>query len=492
MGLAAIYLRLSRNEEQLNIDEILSNHRNALIKLAKQYNLSYDIYQEISSGVNTDRLELNLLLEKLEEYDFLLVMDIDRLSRDNAHAEQIKKMLILHDIKILTPQGEIDLMNESNEMMYSFQAMLANFEYKQIRKRLSRGRLASAEQGKWVMSNRIPLGYKKNEEKRLEIVEEEAKIIRFIFQKTLERVSANEIAKQLDMLGWKSRQGKVLTSTHISNMRRNVVYYGVVKACRKVNGRVVDDVFVENAHKPIVSKQMFLEVQKILEENTTGNFFNKRKATRKLQNLIYCNCCGRKRYIQCDSNNVDYVKSCLYKISNSTCRDRGHKYEPIEKAVLKRVAEKKTEFEQELKKLKSLDTSSVEEKLSNQIESLEKQLEKFYSRQKNLKVMRMDGEVTKTEFLEMKAENDEQMKGIEQEIELSKIRLEEVSNTDKEQEKLEEIIKQIDEIKQMGAENCNAFLKKFIKKIWFSSNQEANPDTSRKKEQITVRIEWIQ
>ncbi|MDQ0971178.1 DNA invertase Pin-like site-specific DNA recombinase [Neobacillus niacini] len=47
-------------------------------------------------------------------------------------------------------------------MLYSFQAMLANFEYKQIKKRLSRGRLAAAEQGKWTNSNKAPLGYKKD------------------------------------------------------------------------------------------------------------------------------------------------------------------------------------------------------------------------------------------------------------------------------------------------------------------------------------------
>ncbi|PFD94007.1 resolvase [Bacillus anthracis] len=491
MGLAAIYLRLSRNEEQLNIDEVLLNHRNALIKVAKQYNLSYDIYQEISSGVNTERIQLNLLLERLHDYDFLLVMDIDRLSRDNAHAEQIKKMLILHDIKIITPQGEIDLLNESNEMLFSFQAMMANFEYRQIRKRLSRGRLAAAEQGKWVISNRVPLGYRKNEEKRLEVVEEEAKIIRFIFQKTLERMSANEIAKQLDIFGWRSRQGKVLTSTHISNMRRNVVYYGVVKACRKVNGRVVDDVFVENSHEPIVSKQTFLEVQKILQENTNGNFFNKRKATRKLQNLIYCNCCGRKRYIQCDGNGVDYIKSCIYKVDNNKCRDRGCKYVPIENFVLQKVELKKADFEKELAMLKELDTTKIEKKLLGQIESLNKQLEKFRNRQKNLKMMRADGELTKIEFLEMKEENDEKVQQIEQEIELISIRLEEVSNTDNEQEKLEEIIIQIGDIRKMGAENCNVFLKKFIKKIWFSSNQEANPDTTRPKETPTIKIEWI-
>ncbi|MFJ7682623.1 recombinase family protein [Peribacillus butanolivorans] len=490
MVLGAIYLRLSRNEEQLDIDEILTNHRNALIKLSEQHNLSYDIYQEISSGVNTERAQLNLLLSRLDEYDFLLVMDIDRISRDNAYAEQIKQMLILHDITILTPQGAIDLSQESNEMMFSFQAMMANFEYKQIKKRLSRGRLASAEQGKWTMSNRVPLGYKKNGDKRLVIVEDEAKIIRHIFQKTLERVSANEIAKQLDTLGWRSRNGKVLTSTHISSIRRNVVYRGVVQARRKVNGRIADEVFVENAHESIIPKQQWLEVQKMLEENTNGNFFNKKKASRRLQNLLYCDCCGRKRYLQCDGTDTDFIKSCSYKIDNNKCQDRGHKYLPVEKFVLQKVKEKKPDFEEELKKLKSLDTTDIERNLSIQRSSFEKQIEKFDKRQRNLTVMRMDGEISKADFFEMRDENEQQIKQIQQQIELIDTQIENLNNTDEDQHRLEHIIKMLDSLDKLEPESCNTFLKTFIKKIWFSSNSIANHNTKRTKEKATIKIEW--
>ncbi|MCP1494558.1 DNA invertase Pin-like site-specific DNA recombinase [Peribacillus frigoritolerans] len=491
MALAGIYLRLSRNEEQLDIEEILTNHRNALIKLAKQHKLTYDVYQEISSGVNTQRPQLTQLLNKLDEYDYLLVMDIDRISRDNAYAEQIKTMLIAHDIKILTPQGAIDLNQESNEMLYSFQAMLANFEYKQIKKRLGQGRLAAAEQGRWTMSNKTPLGYEKDENQRLVIVEGEAKIIRYIFEKTLERVSSNEIAKQLDMFGWRSRGGKVLTTSHISSIRRNVVYYGVVQARRRVNGRVVDEVFVENAHEPIISKQQWLEVQKILEENTTGNFFNKRKATRKLQNLIYCNCCGRKRYIQIDGNGTDFIKSCFYKISNNTCRDRGHKYLPVEDYVIKKVKEKKGDFEKTIQKLKSLDTTDEENKLLYQIDSLEKQLERFEKRQKNLTIMRADGEISKSDFLVMSEENEEQIKQVKQELELVNIQLKNLNNTDKEQRRLEEIIEILDRIETLDPENCNAFLKTFIKKIWFSTNAIANHNTKKEIPEVTIDIEWL-
>ncbi|MBB6444556.1 recombinase family protein [Bacillus benzoevorans] len=491
MALAAIYLRLSRNEEQLNIDEILTNHRRALIKLAEQHKLTYDIYQEISSGIKTDRLQLNSLLNSLDEYDYLLVMDIDRISRDNAYAEQVKTLLIAHDIKILTPQGGIDLTQESNEMLYSFQAMLANFEYKQIRKRLGRGRLAAAEQGRWVMSNKAPLGYEKDENQKLIVVEEEAKIIRQIFQKTKERVSANEIAKQLDTLGWRSRSGKVLTTSHISAIRKNVVYYGVVQACRRVNKRVVDEVFIENAHEPIVSKQDFLEVQKLLEENKQGNYFNKKSVTRKLQNLLYCNCCGRKRYLQLDGNGTNYIKSCYYKISNNTCRDRGHKYLPVEEFVISKVKERKKDFEHVLEKMKSLDTTDEANKLIKQNDSLEKQLEKFYNRQKNLKIMRMDGEINKSEFLEMSEENEEQIKKVKQQIELVNIQLENLNSNDEVQRRLEINIKTLEEIETLEPEDCNTFLKTFIKKIWFSTNTVANHNTKREAPDVTIEIDWL-
>jgi site-specific DNA recombinase len=491
MSLAAIYLRLSRNEEQLDIEEILTSHRQALIKLANQHQLSFDIYQEISSGVNTERPELNKLLDSLEQYDYILVMDIDRISRDNAYAEHIKTMLIAHDIKILTPQGEIDLAQESNEMLFSFQAMMANFEYKQIKKRLGRGRLAAAEQGKWVMSNKAPLGYEKNDNKKLVIVEQEAKIIRYIFEKTIERVSANEIAKQLFIFGWKSRSGKVLTTSHISSIRKNVVYYGVVSACRRVNGRVVDEVFVENAHDPIISKQQWLEVQKILNENSSGKYFNKKKVTRRLQNLIYCYCCSRKRYIQMDSSGTDFIKSCSYKISNNTCKDKGYKYEPVEEFLIQKVKEREEDFRKALLKLKDSDTTIEEKKLSEQMKSLDKQLEKLYNREKNLKIMRMDGEISKADFLDLSKENEEKIKQIKQQKELIEIQLENLNHTEEELERLEQCIKTLNNLDILEPEECNTFLKTFINKIWFATNATADHNTKKEPPEVTIEIEWL-
>ncbi len=490
MPWGAIYLRLSRNEEHLEVDEILAKHRNTLEKLSKQNQLDYDIYQEISSGINPERPQLLLLLSRLEQYDYLLVMDIDRISRDNAHAEQIKQLLILHDIKIVTPQGTIDLSKESNEMMFSFQAMLANFEYKQIRKRLGRGRIAAAEQGFWTMSNRTPLGYIKGEDKRLVVVEEEAKIIRYIFEKTLERVSANEIAKHLYLLGWRSRNGKVLTSSHISNIRRNVVYRGVVQAQRRVNGRVVQEVFVEDAHESIIPIQQWLDVQQLLNENSGKTYFNKKKATRRLQNLLYCNGCGRKRYLQCDGKDTDYIKSCSYKVDNNKCQDRGCKYLPIEQFVLKKIKEKQSYIEEAFKKMHSVERKEQEEVLKLERMSFEKQLKLYEKRQQNLNKMRMDEEISKSEFLNMRNQNETHMQQILQQINLINIQLENAHMVDEGHTHLECMIDMLQRLEELDPEICNTFLKTFIKKIWFSSNERVNYDTTKPRDEATIKIEW--
>jgi site-specific DNA recombinase len=487
--LAAIYLRLSRDEEQKGLQEVLHNHREALIKLAEHNNLKYHIFEEVSSGMNTSRPELNKLLQNIVEYDYILVMDLDRLTRDNIHAEQLKRIFIYNEIKILTPSGEINFENESNELLYSFSSLLANYEWKQIRKRLGRGRLAAAGEGKWVGSNRVPLGYEKNSEKRLVIREDEARIIRLIFKRIIEGYSSNAITKELDSLKWRSRSGKVLTTSHISSIRVNPVYYGCVSMKRRVNGKVVDEVFVENAHEGIISKEEFLLAQKVWGERDNG-FRQKGNITRKLQGLIYCNCCGRKRYLQTDGSQ-DFIKTCSYKIVNNKCEDRGHKYLPVEEAVINYVKDLEPLLEQQLKSLEEKDTESIIKTLTDQKIELEKSLSTVQKRMKNLTIMRTDGEITKQEFEELRNDFDNQIHQIQQQIELKTMEIENVSHTEEAQERLKKDLFTLRNIDNLNVEEVNAFLKTIIKKVKFSSNMSGSHNTKAERVEPTIEIEWL-
>ncbi|MFJ7678264.1 recombinase family protein [Peribacillus sp. NPDC097198] len=491
--LAAIYLRLSRDEEKQGLEDILYNHREALVKLANGNNFKYEIYQEVSSGKNNERHELNKLLERIADYDYVLVMDLDRLTRDNIYALQLKQKFIINDIKIITPNGEINFENESDNLSYSIKSMFSEYEWAQIRKRMGRGRLAAAGQGKWVGSNRIPLGFAKDENKRLVIVENEAKIIRFIFEKIIQGYSTNRISKELDMLCWRSRQGKIITTSHITLIRKNPVYYGCVAMKQRTNGKVVDEVFVENAHEAIIPKQLWLEVQEIAEGRSKEfKFRQKGSITRKLQGLIYCNCCGRKRYIQKDGSGVDYIKTCSYKVDNNKCEDRGHKYLPVEEDILEAVKNEKTKIIKELEQLESTDVSSIESKLEEQKISLKRNLTKINNRRKNLTIMRSDGEITKKEFEELKDEFEFKIHQLEQQIQLIDEQKESLSNTEVKQEQLRNTIYNIEHLDEFGIEETNAFLKSIIRKIKFSSNMKSSHDTTKSKPNPTIKIDWIQ
>jgi site-specific DNA recombinase len=66
-----------------------------------------------------------------------------------------------------------------------------------------------------------------------------------------------------------------------------------------------------------------------------------------------------------------------------------------------------------------------------------------------------------------------------------------LNNTDKEQQRLEQLIEMLGNIEKLEPGECNAFLKTFIKKIWFSSNSIANHNTKKEASEVTIKIEWL-
>ncbi|MEH7108403.1 MMPL family transporter [Bacillus sp. JJ1764] len=148
------------------------------------------------------------------------------------------------------------------------------------------------------------------------------------------------------------------------------------------------------------------------------------------------------------------------------------------------------DFKKSLEKLKTLDTMDEEKKLTYQKESMVKQLERFEKRQRNLTIMRADGEISKSEFLELSDENERQIKQVVQQIEFIDLQLENLNQSDKEQQRLEQIIEMLTWIETLEPEDCNTFLKTFIKKIWFSTNEIANHNTKKVSSEVTIEIEW--
>jgi len=157
-----IYLRKSRSEENMSVEEVLSRHRTTLLAYAKKHKLNVlDIKEEVISGESiTRRPKMLELLQEVEDnkYDAVLVMDIDRLGRGNMREQGlILETFKEYNTKIITPNKTYDLDNEFDEEYSEFEAFMARRELKIIRKRLLRGRMKSLEEGNYIASTKFVL-----------------------------------------------------------------------------------------------------------------------------------------------------------------------------------------------------------------------------------------------------------------------------------------------------------------------------------------------
>jgi DNA repair exonuclease SbcCD ATPase subunit len=261
---------------------------------------------------------------------------------------------------------------------------------------------------------------------------------------------------------------------------------------RRVNGKIVDEVFVEDAHEGIISKEQYLLAQKAISERSTSfKFREKGKPIRKLHDLIYCAKCGRKRYVQTDKKvNTDFVKACGAKVENNRCSDRGYKYEEVEKYVINEVKGKKEELEKEIYKLENSNQTLKFKEYENQIKDIQSNINKVNKRKKNLLIMRSDGEINKKEFEELKAEYDTKLLEIDREKELLELKIENLSNVEQEKDKLSDILNTIKQLETLDTEEVNAFLKTFINKIYFTSNLTESYSSRKNKPDATIEIEY--
>lgn len=85
------------------------------------------------------------------QYDGVLAIDVGRLSRGgNADVGFIEESFRESNSLIITPGRIYNWNDEADEMMLNFLLLGSRMEYRQIVKRLKRGKLAGAEKGTWV------------------------------------------------------------------------------------------------------------------------------------------------------------------------------------------------------------------------------------------------------------------------------------------------------------------------------------------------------
>lgn len=281
------YKRKSRSDDPtLTIEEILSKHEIILNEWAEKY-LDAPIpeentYSEVISGGESinSRPEFKKILKRIEspKIKAVLVVDCSRLGRpDLEEIGKLSKLFRYTNTFIITPQRMFDLRDEYDREQFEREMMRGKDYLDYTKKVLTRGKEVSLRSGYYINAV-VPFGYEREwvyEGKRkrptLAIVEEEAKVVRLIFDwYANEGIGATKICQRLNNMGIPARKGGLWKKSTIVRMLKNEHYIGkiVLKKHIKVNSVLDQEItthsvfnedfeMVDGKHPAIIDEDLF-------------------------------------------------------------------------------------------------------------------------------------------------------------------------------------------------------------------------------------------
>lgn len=328
---AAIYLRLSRDDEDIDGSKTESNSISSqrdMIRsfIRKQDDMEiYDIYVDDGySGANFDRPEFKRMMKDIEagNVDCVIVKDLSRLGRDYIEAGRlIQKTFPAFSVRFIALTDHFDSLT-ADYTETSLVVPVKNFVNDSYSRDIS-GKVRShqkikRENGDFIGAFAV-YGYKKCEHNRNQLVPDEyaADIVRKIFTWKIEGYSNLAIANKLDSLGilspmeYKKMQGEKFQTGFVTGIKTkwsavavkrilsNENYIGTLVQGKeeKVNYKVKKTVKkpkeewtkVQDAHEAIVSKEDFEIVQDLLMIDTRAG--GGEKKAHIYAGLLFCGDC---------------------------------------------------------------------------------------------------------------------------------------------------------------------------------------------------------
>lgn len=303
MRTAACYIRVSTDDQT-------EYSPDSQLKLIQDYAVKNDIvlledfiFMEDGGKSGKSMAKRDKFLEMIaaakrspKPFDVILVWKFSRFARNQEESIVLKSMLKKNGIDVISiseplPEGAFgDLVERIIEWTDSYYLVNLSQEVKRgMKERASRGEPVAPP----------PIGYDSKDGKY--IPNENAPLVRDIFNDYLNGVGMRTIAVKYSNLGMRTKRGNPLDNRTIEYMLRNPVYIGKIRwsvGGRAASTRHYDDPSImisDGKHEPIVDKEIFDAVQKKIDEQK--RMYGKYQRSEQpfewmLKGLVRCSACG--------------------------------------------------------------------------------------------------------------------------------------------------------------------------------------------------------
>jgi DNA invertase Pin-like site-specific DNA recombinase len=493
-----LYYRLSRDEdEELNS---LSNQRSILVEYAEKngYNIVGESYDDNVSGMHFNREGINKIYEQVENdaIEAIIVKDMSRLGRHKTQTALFIDYLREHEVRVLSVTENLDTSNEDDDLIIGFKGLFNDMYARDISKKVRAGMVQKQKKG-FVMIP--PLGYFKDKNTgEIKVVEKHAEIVRRIFNMYLEGYGFSAIARILNEEGVKSPayyQKKLLgknlgynkpkigfkylwDNTGVKRILVNDFYIGTLTCHKTYNNKIThvrkdlpkEEQFVhENFVTPIISKEKFNQVQKLIEQKREGKVrASSGKPCHRYSGLLKCGDCGstfvaiRRRWRN-KPERIEYSCNGYHRYGKENCTPHRINESELDELVyseIHRISEQAKDnydkVDEEVSKWRKQKNS-----VTSKIKSLKGELAQRKTDQKEILLER----IRDKEHAEV---YDEMLESCESDIKKIKTKIYEIENYDdtikKRKAELKNTLEIMDEIVAEGAVS-NSNLRQLIDKI---------------------------
>lgn len=224
---AAIYARTSSSSQQYGYS-IEGQVRQGWERCQQRGWKVTHVFRDVAiSGKDPDRPQFQKLLARAEAgaFDVIVFWKIDRFSRSLMHAVQLERDLRDWGVGLHSTTEHIDTTSPTGRFNFRNISSASEFERDLNKQRSKMGMKELALERKWP-NDHPPIGYRKQEDGRLEIDPEKAKIVREIFTRYVELKSMPSVAEELNDEGIHTRDGTEWTARSVGDVLRNELYVG--------------------------------------------------------------------------------------------------------------------------------------------------------------------------------------------------------------------------------------------------------------------------
>lgn len=290
---------------------------------------------EALTGTKDTRPNFRRLIEdcKAGKVDFIVTKSISRFARNTVTLLETVRELKLLGIGVFFEEQNINTLTADGELMLTILASYAQEES-----------LSASENQKWRIRNDykngiLPLchqhiyGYKRTEDGGLEIVPEEAEIVRLIYKLFLDGLGSIKIREYLTENDVPASPSDRWTEKRIRYILSNEKYVGdllLQKTFRtdhltkhdKVNRGELPQYYVTDNHEAIISREMYEAVQLELERKRAKHYKKEKGISYPFTGKLLCGVCGKNYRRKVNPSRVVWICSTFDRLGKKNCASK--------------------------------------------------------------------------------------------------------------------------------------------------------------------------